>query len=343
MKFNRLLFVGCTIIIVIIAAVFGLSLPRIARVSGYVSTAVPPVKIHITQPATVISIHVRNGAVVDANAWLLTASTERPQGQSFVEKRQRDILKERGRQFDFEARQTSGIAAAQASALVVRGESIRWELTASEHEIALLKTRSLLAQSQLGRYGDVHAQGFVSSEGLGAKQADAADVLSKVFALERVRSVLARELAAVQLEVQTNAQKTASQLSQFKREKMALEQELNDNQAKRLEVIAPIRGRVTQLQAQVGQVIRPEIPLAVVLPEDSGYELVLLVPSRSVGFVRVDQEVSVRYQPCPHEHYGRHRGKVVEISQSALLPNEIPNHIAASNEPLFTVKVSLPN
>lgn len=343
MKFNRLLFAGCFILTLIIAAAFGLSLPRIARVSGYVSTTIPPVKVHITQPATVISIHVRNGAMLDAKALILIASTERPQGLNSVETRQRNILRSRRSQFDFEAAQTSATATAQASALVLRVKLIQSELTASENEMVLLKTRAELAQNQIGRYGDLHAQGFVSAEGLSAKQADAADVLSKVYALERTRSVLARELAVVQLEMHTNVQRTASQLSQFKREKMALEQELNESEAKRLEVIAPIRGRLTQLQAQLGQVIRPEIPLAVVLPEDSRYELVLLVPSRSVGFVRVDQEVSVRYLPYPHEHYGRHKGKVVEISQSALLPNEIPNHIAASNEPLFTVKVSLPS
>jgi membrane fusion protein len=226
--------------------------------------------------------------------------------------------------------------------LKARAGAIGKELTTSDNELALLKSSSEIAQRQHVLYQSLAAQGFVSSEGANAKQLDAANTAARVYALERARSVLERELAVVQLELQTISQKTATQLSQYKRDKLALMQELNESEAKKIEIVSPVRGVVTQLQMQPGQVIRPEIPIAVIVPADAQYELMLLVPSKSVGFVMVGQEVSVRYQAFPHEHYGRHKGVVKEIAQVALLPNEIPSHMQAANEPLFTVKVALP-
>jgi membrane fusion protein len=342
LKLNRLLALGIIFLAAIACAVFGLSLPRISRVSGYVTTTIPPVKIHSPSAAVVVSLNAKNGALVEARSLIMLASTERAQGRDFIETRQRAILNERRSQFDFESARTSDTSDAQAAALKARAGAIGKELTTSDNELALLKSSSEIAQRQHVLYQSLAAQGFVSSEGANAKQLDAANTAARVYALERARSVLERELAVVQLELQTISQKTATQLSQYKRDKLALMQELNESEAKKIEIVSPVRGVVTQLQMQPGQVIRPEIPIAVIVPADAQYELMLLVPSKSVGFVMVGQEVSVRYQAFPHEHYGRHKGVVKEIAQVALLPNEIPSHMQAANEPLFTVKVALP-
>ena len=66
------------------------------------------------------------------------------------------------------------------------------------------------------------------------------------------------------------------------------------------------------------------------------------MPSRSIGFVRVGQHVSVRYQAYPYEHYGRHLGIVKEIAQAALPPQEVVQQIKV-DEPVYTVRVSLPS
>jgi membrane fusion protein len=91
-----------------------------------------------------------------------------------------------------------------------------------------------------------------------------------------------------------------------------------------------------------GQLVRPDIPLLTVVPLGGGVEIVLLLPSRSIGFVREGQKVSVRYQAYPHEHYGRHLGTVREISRIAVPPQEVAQHIRV-DEPVYTVRVKLPD
>jgi hypothetical protein len=75
--FNRLLLTGFLFLSLILAATFSLSLPRIARVSGYVTTTIPPVKIHSPSAAVVVSLNAKNGALVEARSLIMLASTER--------------------------------------------------------------------------------------------------------------------------------------------------------------------------------------------------------------------------------------------------------------------------
>lgn len=342
MKLNKLLLVACLLIAALFYGLFSLTLPRIARVIGYVTTTVPPVKVHSSALAIVVSIQAKNGDVVDMRASLLRATTERTQGQNSVEVRHRAMLIERLNQFNFEAARATDAGSAQTTALQARVLAIQRELDGVGNELAQFASRAELSKAQLARYKQLHAQGFVSLESVSAKQADAADMAARMFALERTSSVLERELATVQLEIKTTSQKTATQLSQYKREKLVIQQDLNESEAKQIEIVSPVRGIVSQLNVQPGQLVRTDIPVAVIIPTDAQYELQLLVPSRSVGFVVIGQDVSVRYQAFPHEHYGRHVGKVKDISQVALMPNELPNHIPISNEPQFMVKVALP-
>jgi membrane fusion protein len=106
-------------------------------------------------------------------------------------------------------------------------------------------------------------------------------------------------------------------------------------------LIAPIDGVVTQISASVGQTVQPNIPIMTIVPQDGAAEALLLIPSRSIGFIRVGQKVSVRYQAYPHEHYGRHYGTVKEVARAALPPQEVVQHIRVE-EPVYTVRVSLP-
>jgi membrane fusion protein len=120
------------------------------------------------------------------------------------------------------------------------------------------------------------------------------------------------------------------------------EQEFNEHSSKRIQLIAPIDGVVTQISASVGQTVRPDLPIMTIVPEGSAAEVLLLIPSRSIGFIRMGQKVSVRYQAYPYEHYGRHYGVVKEIARAALPPQEVVQHIRV-DEPVYTVRVALPS
>jgi membrane fusion protein len=340
---NKLIVIAVAILGVLGTMLWGLELPRLVRSSGYVDSTVIPIKIYSPIAATVTKVHWKNGQTVSAFAPLIFATTERPQGGSFVEVQQRAMLHSRLQQLRYESVRAKESSDTLSAALVQRVEAVKREIGMLQQETQLQKTRHDLSDVQLLRYKQLNEQGFVSLEAVNTRQGESMDMSARTLALQRTQSTLARELEAIQSEITLARQKTDTQLSQYKREMLTLEQELNESQSKRIEIISSASGIVTQLEVQPGQHIKPDIPVAVIIPNGAKPQVTLLLPSRSVGFIKLGQDVSVRYPAYPHEHYGRHVGKVIEISQVALLPSEIPNQMQTNGEPLFTIKVSLPD
>lgn len=54
-------------------------------------------------------------------------------------------------------------------------------------------------------------------------------------------------------------------------------------------------------------------------------------------------EVMLRYQAYPYQKFGQHRGRVRDVSSTAMRPEELPLLItgASSSEPLYRIRVSL--
>ena len=160
--------------------------------------------------------------------------------------------------------------------------------------------------------------------------------------LSRNKLQLEKEVATQQEELRLVASRSQSQRALLSNTIDSSEQEFNEHSSKRVQLIAPIDGIMTQISASAGQTVRADVPILTIAPQDSHEEVVLLLPSRSIGFIRLGQKVSVRYQAFPYEHYGRHIGSVKEISSVALPPQDVQQHIRV-DEPVYTVRVSLPS
>ena len=91
-----------------------------------------------------------------------------------------------------------------------------------------------------------------------------------------------------------------------------------------------------------GQMVTPGAPLATLIPPDAALEAHLFAPSRSIGFLRVGQDVLLRYLAYPHQKFGSHAGRVIAIARSPLSAPELgftpPD---GTREPLYRIKVEL--
>jgi membrane fusion protein len=216
------------------------------------------------------------------------------------------------------------------------------ELHNVDQQIIFSKNRLEDLSRQLDRQKELQQQGFVSLEAVEQKINELLQQKINLNSVERVRLQLIRDVAFQKDEIKLLSMRAQSQKSQLLREVDSNEQEFNEHSSKRVQLIAPIDGIVTQISASVGQTVRPDLPIMTIVPEGSAAEVLLLIPSRSIGFIRLGQKVSVRYQAYPYEHYGRHYGVVKEIARAALPPQEVVQHIPV-NEPVYTVRVSLPS
>ena len=317
-------------------------IPRIVKTVGYTTGSANLSKLVTQLPGLLVALTVEDRTLVEAGQVVGEVTSERfTQGRSLdaeqahLTERKLDLAKLELRNIDTAERATRASVQFKIAADLS-------QLTNIERELGLSQRRESDLERQLSRQESLLAQGFVSTEAVEQKRNELLAQQIAISSLIRTRQQLEADLSAQRQELDLNASRSQTQRSVIERDIESAQQELNEHLAKRMQLIAPISGVVTQISATVGQVVRPDMPILTIVPSAGVNEVLLLVPSRSIGFVRLGQRVSVRYQAYPYEHYGRHWGIVKEIAQAALPPQEVVQQIRV-DEPVYTVRVSLPS
>jgi membrane fusion protein len=109
------------------------------------------------------------------------------------------------------------------------------------------------------------------------------------------------------------------------RESLAnVQQRVIELEARRAAVVrAPLSGRIAAIPALVGAAVDSGSLLATIVPDGAELRARLFVPTRAIGKVHPGQSVSIRYEAFPYQKYGTFKGRIVDVSNSVLLPLEI--------------------
>jgi membrane fusion protein len=105
-------------------------------------------------------------------------------------------------------------------------------------------------------------------------------------------------------------------------------------------VTAPITGRVTAIQARVGQLAAAEVAQLYVLPGGEPLVAHLLVPTRAIGFVEPGQRVRLMYEAYPFQHFGAFAGTIKSVARTTTAPDEIIAPVRPTT-PIYRVIISL--
>jgi membrane fusion protein len=103
---------------------------------------------------------------------------------------------------------------------------------------------------------------------------------------------------------------------------------------------APTSGRVSTLQATVGQIADPRHMQLEIIPLDATLQAELFFPTRAFGFVRPGQKVRMLYDAFPYQKFGTYRGSVRKVSHTILTSNDTTGPITLK-EPAYRVTVAL--
>ncbi len=119
---------------------------------------------------------------------------------------------------------------------------------------------------------------------------------------------------------------------------------------------SPIDGTVQQLTLHtVGGVVTPAQPLMQIVPVESRIEAEAMISNRDIGFVNAGQDADIKVDTFNFTRYGLLQGKVVSVSQDAIVRDKANAKAAAakadgalsdSSEPegqelLYAARVSL--
>lgn len=203
-------------------------------------------------------------------------------------------------------------------------ENLLDELERNRRELDLLGRRTFAMEKTVAQYHALAKKNYISQLELRDKQDQLAVLESQILAAERSGTQLRRAGVVLKSDLEQAPIKFAAQLAEIDRDLASLSLEVTDIQTRdTFSIVAPVTGKVTAINANIGQTASTQ-PLALVVPENTSLVAYLFAPSKAYGFVQVGHQVKIRYHPYPHQLFGLHGGTVVELASSPLLSDEYP-------------------
>lgn len=330
------------ILVGVVAIAATLDYARKESVQGILVPVRGAVKVTVPRTGTVSSIAVADGRSVAAGAPLFTLAVS--QGTSRGEPLDVSVVRSLALQNQLlqDQIETEGQrVASDMRRLVAQTEALDREIARLEAQHHIQERRIDIAGQRLAIGRDLHASAVIA-------EANLQDREETWLSQRQALAALAQEVAARQAE---RARLTAEleQAPALSRNRVAeLRLQLAENERRRAEVeaqhtilvSAPIAGRVTSLQAAVGETLDPSKPAMALVPDGAALRAELFVPSRAIGFVVPGQKVRLLYAAFPFQRFGAQTGQVETIATAALTPGEVIGPVTLT-EPTYRVGVRL--
>ena len=337
------------VVAILVVAVLGLgiwlatgSYARSAMVGGWVVPTGPTARILPAARGTLVALAVRDGQRVRKGDRLGVVEIQSANDLARDPAQQSLDIVARERAALDQQRRLARLANAQEDRrLAASAGQLRVRLAATDRQIALQRARVASSQRSFAILGDAHAKKYISEIDYQAQRRAYLEEQARLQALIVERAALKGQLDDAQAQRQRLPVELGEKLADLDAGDMQLQQRRLDIEGGSTIVLtAPIDGRVTALQARVGQAVGPDRPVMVLLGGDARLAAELYAPSRAIGFARVGQEVRLMYDAFPYQQFGSFRGTITAISRTALAPDEIEAPVKLA-EPAYRIRVRL--
>ena len=249
----------------------------------------------------------------------------------------------RSREYEMQKASLQLAAESERRGIDARLARLRREAQALAGEVATLEAKAQFAEEHLARQQVLEAKGFISMAARQAVQAEALEQALRLQVSRRGELALERDIVSLEAEREIASARARAQIASLASQEAALEQERIERESQReIAVIAPQDGVVTAISAEPGQVVAAGTTLLALLPVGSPLEAHLFAASRAIGFLRIGQDVLLRFPAFPYQKFGSVGARIASISRTALPPSDLgygpPD---GSREPVYRIKVAL--
>ena len=322
-----------------------LSIAQYARketVTGYLTPTFGTAKIFVPQQGFIKALHVKEGQEVAEGDPLLTVVTSQISANGddvnatvlTALAQQRDVVE---RQIAAEERRTASEHDRLASTI----KGIEAETAQLEDQRNIQSERLQLSESFVSTGAKLSASGALPPIELKRREQAALEQKQNVASLDQQLTARRTQLADAQHTLEQLPIVAADRIRLLRNDLSWIEQRAAEVNGRRAYIIkAPTSGRVSTLQATVGQVADPKYMQLEIVPLDSTLQAELFFPTRAFGFVRPGQRVRMLYDAFPYQKFGTYRGSVAKVSRTILTGNDATGPITLK-EPAYRVTVAL--
>ena len=318
-----------------------ISIAQYARketVTGYLTPTSGTAKIFVPQQGFIKEIKVKEGQEVAEGEPLLTVVTSQITANGddvngtvlAVLAQQRDVVE---RQIAAEERRTASERDRLAS--TIKGNE--GEIAQLEDQRKIQSERLKLFENFVSTGATLAEKGALPAIELKRREQAALEQKQNVASIDQQITVRRTQLTDTQHTLEQLPTVVADRIRVLRNDLSSIEQRVAEVNGRRAYVIkAPTSGRVSTLQATVGQLADPRHMQLEIIPLDANLQAELFFPTRAFGFVRPGQQVRILYDAFPYQKFGTYRGSVTKISHTILTGNETTGPITLK-EPAYRV------
>ena len=310
--------------------------------NGYLTPSAGTAKVFAPREGVIEDVYVKEGQQVTQGQPLLRVATDQLSGGGEdvnavaldLLTSHRDLLS--GQITAEEQRMSSEQQRLNASL-----DNLKNEASLLHNQMTMQVQRVKSGETLVSMASALAAKGLVSEFDRVHREQAVLDDTEKLSSLAQQANSLEDRISQTRYTLEQLATVTATKLQPLRSELSSIEQRIAEIGARRAYAVrAPISGRVSLLQVNVGQPADPHRLEMEIVSANANLEAVLFVPTRAAGFVHVGQRVRLLYDAFPYQKYGTHSGRIIGISQTILTGADVSGPIALK-EPAYKAIVAL--
>jgi membrane fusion protein len=309
---------------------------------GYLTPSTGTAKIFAAHRGTIKEVHVEEGDMVREGQPLLTIETNQIAADgvdvnaSMMETlvAQKELLAKN----IIAEEQRAGSERERLTALV---QGLETEISELQAQVKIQSERLRVAESDVASADQLRSKGYITEVEFKRRWVQMLDQRQGISALKQQLAARENQLTETRFSLRQLPTVMAQKVQTLRSELAATEQRMAEVHGRRAYVIrAPTAGRVSTLQATLGQNADPQRLQLEIIPEHAVLQAELFVPARAIGFIEPGQAIRVLYDAFPYQHFGTYTGRVIKVSQTLLTSADAAGPIAL-REPAYRVTAAL--
>jgi len=309
---------------------------------GYLTPSSGTSKVFVPRRGTIKAVDVKEGDNVTEGQPLLTIDTDQiAEDGADVNATMLNTLTAQKNLLQENIGAEERRAGSERERLTSLQRGLEAELSEIRNQTQLQQERLKVAQSDLEAANQLQAKGYMTAVEFKRRQVQVLDQKQSISSLDQQLAARQNQLTETRFNLQQLPTMMAQKVQALRNELATADQRIAEIRGRRAYVVrAPTNGRVSTLQATVGQDADPQRLQLEIIPADAVLRAELFLPARAIGFVEAGQPVRILYEAFPYQHFGTYSGRVLQISQTLLTGANAAGPIALK-EPAYRVTVSL--
>ena len=334
-------FIAVTIALVINFLFLG-QYSRKETVVGYLTPTSGTSKIFVPQQGTIKAIHVNEGQEVRQGQTLLTVDTDQIAANGLdVNATMLDTLRSQKDLLTGQIAAEEHRIKSERERLTTLIDGLQIEIAQLEAQLKIQGERIRVEEEFVASAAELRKQGYMADGDFKRRQVVFLEQKQNLNSLNQQLAARQNQLTETRYSLRELPTVMAGKIQTLRSELATTEQRIVEISGRRAYVIrAPATGRISMLQATVGQFADPRRLQMEIVPNESVLQAELFVPTRAIGFVQPGQEVRILYEAFPYQQFGTYSGRVVKVSQTILTKSDTFGPIELK-EPAYRVTTRL--